>query len=415
MNACRRLSLLLLATLVLGHASTTSARRVVGQVVYEDQSPDLFQITGFDGVMVERPIRFADVQVFDTTLTTLLGEGQTDENGNFAIELLDHPDIRGTFPAGTVRITATSANHPVVAGQHQVTGVVAVDSFAPDGVPYTLDFPFSGFAECGEPVAPCSADIDANSIPQPAGTMPWIARMDDDLGKAFNIWDQLQDTLDFLEAVGETRDSAGLMTLAYRSDHDSDSGTKYFYGNPDIFVGADEGYDDTVVLGQLGAFLNDRFLRNDHTDLLLSAPDDPQLQFDPRDEELLPRLAFAEGLVEALSSAIRFNAGHPRPDQHVRTSGLSDGALTLRTESHEIETLTAGATALVGSRGLTNSAVVASAIWDLFDVPATDDQTPGTDDDPMSFTLLEVWAALKTAATADRVFNLENLLFTFGA
>ena len=335
----------LLGTLALCFAFAQSARadyRVTGSFQYEDRE---FDGAGFTGIVTPRPIRFAEVRIIagrDTLVT-----GATDENGDFAIV------VPGSIAQSITAVCVTTAS---ARSDLPLEVRVAEDNLT-----------------SGDLYSVMSEPVEAN------GTFPvqmgrTVAGFESDIGKAFNIWDVVVDGMEFLAS----REAHGTLptvrlTVLWRLDH-ARSGSFYRRSGKFIYVGNHTGYDDTIILHELGHYVDDVF----------SVSDSPGGSHSLGDNRQDIRLSWAEGLATFLGSSMRRFKGYPRPDLYVNTDGE---ALSF---SYEIESLT-GSINIASRTGSTNEIAVSAALWDIVDGPVSDDTEPGRDDDPLERPFSDFW------------------------
>src|SRR5262245_46446217 len=76
------------ATLILASTLVQANWVASGQLLYEHREWDA---TGFTGVVTILPVRYADVQVCDTSKPSIkvIGSGKTDASGNFSVSVAD--------------------------------------------------------------------------------------------------------------------------------------------------------------------------------------------------------------------------------------------------------------------------------------------------------------------------------------
>ena len=345
------LCFLVVAAGALSAAPAFADYTVTGKFQYEDRE---FNINGFTGTITPRPVRFADVRIIITGTSTVLATGATDSVGNFSI------NVPGSVAQSISALCVTSS-----------TGT--------PGLQLDLKVANSGFT-FGDFYSVTSATMAASG----SGTVSigtTLATASSDIGKAFNIWDVINDGQDFVASTTGSRPSVKL-TAIWRSTQLSSqsffrSGTPKF-----IYVGINAAYDDTIIAHEFGHYLDNVFSKSDSPGGLHFVGDDEQ--------DI--RLSWSEGLATFLGSSIRRFKGYPRPDIYVNTDGASlDFAF-------EIETLTEG-NAIIDSRtGSTNEVAVSAALWDITDGPTTADASPGIDEanDTLSRPFLEVWKVLTT-------------------
>jgi hypothetical protein len=350
MNRRAAANFIIALNLFLGLAAAPPALaeyKVIGKFLYEDRE---FDLQGFTGINPQRPIRFADVRIMVESVE--LARGATDKTGSFAI------DVPGTVAQAIHAICiASSEQTPDLSLEVRV----ATNNKTP-GDYYSVsssvvDSPGTGIVDLGTT----------------------LAAADSDVGKAFNIWDAVNDGFDLVASPSAAGTRPGeMLRVLWRADH-SDKGSSYSRSQKRVYMGSTAGYDDSVIGHELGHFLTHIYSNSD-------SPGGSHFLGDGKQDI---RLAWSEGLATFLSCSIREFKGYPSPGIYVRTDGIT------RSFSYEIESLTGHFNVTPESvRGSTNELAVTAALWDITDGPGTVDGTPGEDDDRLERPFFEVWNTL---------------------
>lgn len=323
---------------------------VRGKLEYQDRE---FNLSGFTGQAPYLPIRFADVRILRGP--TLLAQGATNAQGQFSVQISDP-----TAGAITVLCIADSTQTPGFLLQVRVGN--------PDGTPG--DF-YS--VSSGDVSVDGRTDVDIGTV---------RASRDLDIGKAFNIWDCAVNAFQFIQSL-EGQLPRQQLTLSWRSDGSDNS---FISSASRITVGRTDGYDDTVILHEIGHYAQTNYSRAD-------SPGGVHFIGDDRQDI---RLSWSEGWATFFGSSVRLFKGFPRPDIYVNTDGVNTLSF-----SFEIERLEGGAPTLFSKTGSTNEVAVAAALWDIIDGPATDDQTAASDDENLERPFSDVWRVMTQYIRAD--------------
>src|SRR5262249_5225255 len=133
--------------------------------------------------------------------------------------------------------------------------------------------------------------------------------------------------------------------------------------NNTITQARNAGYDDTVVLHEMGHYVQDNF----------SASDSPGGEHHLSDCNQNLMLAFDEGPASFFGLSARRFAGLPHSSLYVRTTGLpGPGNLQFYFDSETQLPFVC--------RGASSETTVYAALWDIMDGPSTPDETPGSDE-----------------------------------
>jgi hypothetical protein len=297
---------------------------VTGQCLYVDRE---FDAGGFTGAEPLRPVRGADVEVWHAN--KLDGIGVTDANGSFTITIIDNK-TRDIY----VRCLA----------RRQIV----------NGVPIEVRFGTQSSSVWSMTTAtifghPPDQDVDIGAlvaIPE-AG------------GEPFNLFDAATigtEYLDFLRGGGAP---SPLLLIIWHSANPTLSS----WNGAWISQARNAGYDDTVLLHEMGHYITDNF----------SAHDSPGGSHRLSDCNQDLRLAFHEGHASHFGLSARRFSGLADSSTYVRTTGVAGpGNLQF---SFDIETQLPFV-----CDGATSETTVYAALWDIGDGPAATDGSPGTDE-----------------------------------
>jgi hypothetical protein len=348
--------LVLAAAAAPAHADYT----VSGKFSYRDRP---FGTAGFTGANADLPIRFADVEVYDTGTSAVLGSGATNATGGFSFSVTD-ASTRNI----AVRVKTTSVNTPTL--KIRVLQTATISAFAVATAPFASHAP--------------STNIDFTATPVVA--LPGTG------GDPFNIFDNTLDAMDFLATLRGSRPTI-LLTLYWATN--SNDGTFYSNGDHSIHLlglGTDsDGYDDTVIQHEIGHY----------TEFTLANSDNPGGSHGLNGTYPLT-LTWSEGWATFFENMVRRWKGFARPEIYVDTSGQAGAGHALI--SYELETPS------LGVLGANNEVSVNAALWDLVDDTTTADATPGVDDDPLRLPNgpLEFWQTFTTYFPTATSISMED-------
>jgi hypothetical protein len=326
-----------------------------GQFFYHDREQNL---TGFTGVEPDKPARRVDVQVLDANTSAVLATGATALDGSYNVLVTDAStrNVRvrmltsSTATAGLFESVRVSSSNPAL---YSVTSST-VNSHSP-----TTDVNFGGLT-----------------------AMPGAG------GEAFNIFDVLLNGLDYLSVLNGSWPASAV--VAYWNSSSTD-GTFFQGSDNSIHLLAAVGYDDAVIGHEEGHFAAKTY----------SKDNSPGGQHFLGDNNQDLRLAFSEGWATYFSCSVRRRLGITTPGitYYVTTTGAPGvGNLDF---SYELETPS------IGCVGAASEVTVQAALWDIVDSPATADDSPGVDDDPIADrTDEDVWEVMHNYLPQASVTNV---------
>lgn len=320
-----------------------------GQFNYTDR---LYDLSGFTGTLV-RPVREADVQVYDTTTLAVLASGATDSAGNFNIVITDAETRNVGVRVLSSNVQVASLNFSVVDDKNSD----AIHSYHDAAADLTAHLP-------GDDV-----NFGVMTMPVSIGdvaTTDWSSQV-------FNTYDMGVLVADWIASVDGAR-PAVFYTILWNPTN-LRTGSFYSGGTNRLSLADDDAYDDPNILHEIGHYIEDEFGRSRNTGGSHTIGDDDQD----------PRLAYSEGFATFVSAAVLQHGGRARPDLYQDRGSFVAGSGGGFSYAYEAGT--------VG--GATNEQAVTAAMYDLIDDAATADDTPGTDDDPLSGLHASVWQVVE--------------------
>ena len=318
--------LVLLASILILSATTSALADYTasGTCAYVDRE---FDENGFTGSEPVRPIRFADVQVINGTKT--VATGFTDSLGNFSLFVVD---------------SRTSNIYVRCLAKHEASA----------GVPVEVRSSTS------------SSSVWAIRSPTISGHLPnqnvftgTLVAVPTAGGEAFNLYDAALDGTAFLNFIRGGEAPTPLLMIVFNATNANLS----FYDGTAINQANNAGYDDTVMLHEMGHYVVDHF----------SASMNPGGTHHLSDCNQDLRLAFDEGFGTYFGNSVRRFMGYPNSNIYVRTTGQAGpGNLQFSFDVESQEPFVCF--------GSTSETSVYAALWDIGDGPSTTDDTPGSDE-----------------------------------
>jgi hypothetical protein len=320
-----------------------------GQFNYTDR---LYDLSGFTDTLV-RPVREADVQVYDTTTLAVLASGATDSSGNFSIAVTDAETRNVGVRVLSSNVQVASLNFSVVDDKNSD----AIHSYHDAATDLTAHLPGDNVS-FGVMTMPVSIGDVA--------TTDWSSQV-------FNTYDMAVLVADWIASADGAR-PAVFYTILWNPTN-ARTGSFYSGGTNRLSLADDDAYDDPNILHEIGHYIEDEYGRSRNTGGSHTIGDDDQD----------PRLAYSEGFATFVSAAVLQHGGRARPDLYQDRGSFVAGAGGGFSYAYEAGT--------VG--GSTNEQAVTAAMYDLIDDAATADDTPGTDDDPLSGLHASVWQVVE--------------------
>ena len=298
---------------------------VSGRFVFVDRE---FDANGFTGVEPQLPIRFATVEVVDAN--KIKGSGVTDASGNFLIHLVDTA-TRDIYIRCLARRQTTTAVPLDVRSSSQSADIWSIRSQT-----------FVGH--------PPNQDVFIGTLAAVPGAG----------GEAFNLLDATILGSDYLVALRGSG-SYPLLYIVFNAINPNLS--SFSPSTNSITQARNAGYDDTVVLHEMGHYVVKNFSRTDS----------PAGEHHLSDCNQNLMLAFEEGHASFFGLSARRFANKPHASLYVRTTGLPGPG--------NVQFYFAAETQLpFVCRGSSSETTVYSALWDLNDGASTTDETPGSEE-----------------------------------
>jgi len=320
-----------------------------GQFNYTDR---LYDLNGFSTTLV-RPVREADVQVYDLTTLAVLASGATDSLGNFSIPVTDAETRNVGVRVLSSNVQVASLNFSVVDDKNS-DAVYSYHDVAKDLVGH---------------LPTDAVNFGTMTMPEAVGvvaTTDWSSQV-------FNTYDMGVLVADWIANVDGAR-PAVFYTIAWNPTN-LRTGSSYNGGSNRFSLSDDDGYDDPNILHEIGHYIEDEFGRSRNTGGSHQIGDDDQD----------PRLSYSEGFATFVSAAVLQYGGRDRPDLYQDRGSFVAG--TGGGFSYAYEAGTVG--------GATNEQAVTAALYDLIDDASTADDSPGTDDDSLSGLQASAWSVVE--------------------
>ena len=312
------------ASILLGATAARADWVASGACAYVDRE---FDAGGFTGSEPIKPARLVDVQVIDGN--QVRGQGVANADGIFNFVVSDN-QTRNIYIRCLARRT-TSTGIPV-----------EVRSATSSGTTWSVRGPTINNHPPTQPVN--------------AGTLVAVPGAG---GEAFNLYDMVLYGTQYLNVLRGGESPAALMLVVFNSTNSTVSA----WDGTQIMAARNAGYDDTVVLHEMGHYVRQLF----------SASHSPGGAHSLSNCNQDMRLAWEEGQATNFGCSVRRWAMLPNGQLYVRTTGQAGpGNLQF---SFDVETQ-----APYSCRGATSETVVHSSLWDLGDGPSSPDSSPGTDE-----------------------------------
>jgi hypothetical protein len=312
-----------------------------------------FDDTGFTGVESPKPVRAVDLEVVDANATgkgAILATGVTDYQGNFSI-LVSDSSVRDVYVRAITRSDETIDLNIDVRD-------------ADSGKPYY----YAAATETFTGHDP-SVDVDFGTAVIQIGQG----------GESFNVFDQMLTGVDYIASLGGSRPGSDKHLATVWGPTNGVGGSYYDTGATMIILRDTAGYDDTVVLHEMGHFAVREYSRSDafggaHTFSMCW---------------LDIRLSFEEGFASYWGNSALRHSGRPRCNIYTRTNGGPGPGNLVRYADLETDTQYL-------CQGGTSEVNVFAILWDVVDGPSTPDTTPGVDDphDLLDLEDIEVWEVM---------------------
>ncbi len=313
---------------------------VEGTFEYRDIFIGLF---GFTGENAFRPVRFVDIVVTDDNTNQTLATTSTNSNGYFNVNVVDS-QVRNL---SILAVANTTSGQPynIKVANYSSFGVGATHA-------YELNFLVNHQPTQNINLGTVQADYQSG-------------------GEIFNIFDVAVDGIDFLATLGESNPWP-----SFTAEYTFGTTNFAFASGGTINLGGVLGYDDTIILHEMGHWVQFNFG---------GFSDNPGGTHIIGDDGQDPRLSFGEGWPTFWGSNVRnyFNkqglAGYDHPNVYMNSTGDStSGVLDF---AYDLETTQNAGGSQVGLGGASSEVSVQAALWDMTDDANTEDYSQGTDDE----------------------------------
>jgi hypothetical protein len=319
-----------LALAFLTAAASAQTFTVSGVFRYEDKS---WGYNGWTGADPEGPIRKADVHVFNDGTGLVLASGSTAEDGSFSLEVATQgtidlvcrvdADTQQAAPFQRIRVTTTSN--------------VEYQSYSPV-------FPSHD----------TNNDLDI-------GTVTVLKALSGgDEANPFNLLDMGVRSWDYIKGPDIGEGNAPQTIRLYWP-----GGSGSFASGNDATIATDDGYDDPVILHEIGHVVHNMY----------SDSDSPGGSHFFGDSNQDPKLSMGEGYATAFAGHIMDQEMNRQAIYLDANGSAQNGGAQLRLR---IETAVPYST---DARGAADEVAVACTLFDIIDSEDSNDQSAGTDDD----------------------------------
>jgi len=330
---------------------------VTGKIRYTDKN---FYLLGFTGTEL-KPARYIHLEIRRVDNNNVLGDGTTDNQGNFSIMISNSGNLDIYVLA--IAQSDTSPYTDVVVRNNEYQGSIQSVASTPEykntNSLITFDF-----------------DIPVDNV---------SVR----IGDPFNIIDCI--LLSAQKVYNEISSQIPLVTIYWEDG----SGDGSYYQDSKIYLlggtsgspgsGDNDGYDDSVIIHEYGHFISkhysvDKSPGGDHSST----------------EYYNPQLTWSEGWATFLNLAVRNSC------VYWDSSGSGGVSVDFETPAPDAELRI----------GMNNESAVACVLYDIFDGNSAEDDTPGSDDDFFAMGFDEIWDVVDSfmdnvdlTATFDDFYN----------
>ncbi|MFT5287687.1 MAG: hypothetical protein ACI8TQ_003875, partial [Planctomycetota bacterium] len=324
---------LLAGSLLLSALSSVASAdfTLTGNFTYRDRA--FTYSGGFNGNEPARPIRFANVQVLDNSTGSLIVAGATDDNGDLSIV------VPGS---GNRDIIVTVLSRSITYSGRRIRCVTT------SNVLYSVSSAvFSSWDQ--------NTDLDVGAITSE------IITSGGQEANPFNMLDMGVFAVDYIASVGSP-------VLNSSVDIEWPGGSGSFASGTRANIATDDGFDDMVILHELGHVFHNIYSDSDNTG--------GSHFFGDSDQD--PRLSYGEGWATYFGSAVRQHSGYNQPGFYMDANSngsTGPGTIGLRMQLEN-------AAPYAGSTGGEATEVgVACVLWDIVDTVDTKDGNTVDDDD----------------------------------
>jgi len=338
--------LICLALIATAAAADAQSFTVTGTAQYQDKA---WNYNGWTGSDPNLPIRRADVIVLNNSTQAVLGTGSTGQDGSFSI---------ACSTSGTTNVIVRIDADTNLDGSFQRLRVTTESN-----VEYTT---FSPVFSNHNP----NNDLNAGTIT--AGKIS-------SGGKEANPFNMLDMGVAAAEYIGGPDLAGGSTVSTVRVNWPSGSGS--FASGSQAHMSDDDGYDDAVILHELGHVFHNLYSDSDSTG--------GSHFFGDSDQD--PRLSMGEGWATFFDGAVLDDLGLEALYQDASGGSQSGGSgLRLRIET--------AAPYSNDAYGAADEVAVACVLFDLVDDEFSTDASSGTDDEPFDSTLTALGDNAQAAA-----------------
>lgn len=312
---------------VVASGPGAAALTLSGNAAYEDRE---FNAAGFTGILTQKPIRNAVIEVVAIDGFKLIGTGVTNASGDFNLTVNNSANRAGIY----LRVVSLTdpANNTKIEIQNNASEKLFLSSV--------------------------SAGIDDSGSDPFTATQNVLATADARIGGAFNILDVILDTSALIQTAGPCP-SPNIGCIPPKVTVYWEPGSKegtFFNDSVDAisilggggFGGDTDEYDDVVIIHEYGHFILSKFSRDD-------SPGGEHNLFDNGQDI---RLSWSEGWGNFLPFAVR------NSPLYVDTL---PGGIGISFNIEDYSTAQSGNPLSAAAIYTTNEIAVAGVLWDLFD------------------------------------------------
>lgn len=350
---------------------------VDGAFQYQDREQNQ---TGFTGINPLKPVRYADVQLYDVDSGAVLGTACTNATGVF------HMTVTDTLIHNvSIRAVTSSYYHLNLFNQSVRTLPSQGGNLYSVNTSVYYSHPLTDINFTGSPAQALSGGM----------------------GGPFHLFDMAECAENYVENLTSAlpRDN---LTIYWSQGQ---SGGKYYDTDGHIYLEGtssdDDSYDDNVILHEVGHYIALSYSQDAGYYGAHSLSDNSDI-----------RLAYTEGLASYLMGAVRNYLGVPQPLIYIETNGVNLNWYGFSIwYNTDIPSGYTSAPLPYSLKTDESEVTVGHALFDIVDKTGTNDGSPGIDDDPLGLPGLQgdqlVWNVLVSIDGNATFFTKKITMETF--
>ncbi len=350
---------------VVGPKKGATSLTLSGNATYEDR---VYDLTGFTGVLVEKPIRKTVLEVVAIDGFSVIGTTASDAAGDYNITVDNSANQSGVYLRVVSRTDLSQTEKIEVRNNSTERAFL---SFASPGLDDSVSEPF-------------------------LATQDMLARAATRIGGAFNIIDVMSDASILLQSSGPCPDNPTCVPPLATVYWEPNSAEGSFYNHitntisilgGGVFGGDTDEYDDVIIAHEYAHFIINQFARDD------SPGGDHNILDNGQDI----RLSWSEGWATFFPAAVLNSPLYvdTKPGGTLISFNIEDYSGPSALASNAIYT--------------TNEIAVAGVLWDIFD------EINNSEGDPLQLNFSTIFQTLLNFPASPRPTSLETFWTTFSS